>query len=48
LFRAPAEARRQIPVFQPEPPVRTNLTKAVKQAFDPKNLFNPGRMFEYL
>jgi glycolate oxidase FAD binding subunit len=48
LFRAPAEARRQIPVFEPEPPVRANLTKAVKQAFDPKNLFNPGRMFEYL
>jgi glycolate oxidase FAD binding subunit len=48
LFRASAEARRKIPVFEPEPPVRANLTKAVKQAFDPKYLFNPGRMFEYL
>jgi FAD/FMN-containing dehydrogenase len=28
--------------------VRASLTKAVKQAFDPKNLFNAGRMFEYL
>jgi glycolate oxidase FAD binding subunit len=48
LFRASAEARRKIPVFEPEPPVRASLTKAVKQAFDPKNLFNAGRMFEYL
>ena len=48
VFRASAEARRKIPVFEPEPSVRTNLTKAVKQAFDPRNLFNSGRMFEYL
>lgn len=48
LFRASAEARREISVFQPETPVRADLTKSVKQAFDPQHLFNPGRMFEYL
>ena len=48
LFRASADARRKIAVFEPETPVRANLTKSMKQAFDPRNLFNPGRMFEYL
>ena len=30
----------------PEPPARATLTRAVKAAFDPLGLFNPGRMFE--
>jgi glycolate oxidase FAD binding subunit len=46
LMRASADKRAQIPVFQPEPPVRAALTRAVKAAFDPLGLFNPGRMFE--
>ena len=33
---------------QPEPPPRARLTRAVKAAFDPLGLFNPGRMFEGL
>lgn len=48
LFRASPEARREIDLFEPEAPVRANLTKAIKQAFDPERLFNRGRMFEYL
>jgi glycolate oxidase FAD binding subunit len=46
LFRASAEARMQIPVFQPEPAAHATVTKSVKAAFDPLALFNPGRMFE--
>jgi len=48
LFRASDEARRKISPFEPETPLRANLTRSVKQAFDPKNLFNRGRMSEYL
>jgi glycolate oxidase FAD binding subunit len=32
--------------FMPEVPARAKLTRAVKAAFDPLGLFNPGRMFE--
>jgi glycolate oxidase FAD binding subunit len=31
--------------FPPEPPARAALTRAVKAAFDPLGLFNPGRMY---
>ena len=48
LFRASPEARQSIGVFEPETPVRSQLTKAIKQAFDPEHVFNRGRMFEYL
>ncbi|HVU19704.1 MAG TPA: FAD-binding protein [Rhizomicrobium sp.] len=30
----------------PEPPARAALTRAVKAAFDPLGIFNPGRMYE--
>jgi glycolate oxidase FAD binding subunit len=46
LFRASAESRATIPVFQPEPATHAELTKSVKAAFDPLALFNPGRMFD--
>jgi late competence protein required for DNA uptake (superfamily II DNA/RNA helicase) len=32
--------------FEPEDPVRVELTRRVKAAFDPLHLFNPGRMWE--
>ncbi len=35
-----------IPPFEPEDPVRAELTQRVKAAFDPLHLFNPGRMWE--
>jgi glycolate oxidase FAD binding subunit len=46
LFRAPAEIRRNIPVFQPQPGAKTALSQRVKAAFDPKGILNPGRMYE--
>jgi glycolate oxidase FAD binding subunit len=48
LFRASPAARRAINVFEPEAPVRSNLTRAIKQAFDPERVFNRGRMFDHL
>jgi glycolate oxidase FAD binding subunit len=32
--------------FPPEEPARAALTRAVKAAFDPLGIFNPGRMYE--
>jgi glycolate oxidase FAD binding subunit len=32
--------------FPPEPPARAALTRAVKAAFDPLGIFNPGRMYQ--
>jgi glycolate oxidase FAD binding subunit len=32
--------------WPPEPPARAALTRAVKAAFDPFGIFNPGRMYE--
>ncbi len=46
LMRASPETRARIAVFRPEDPARATLTRAVKDAFDPKGLFNPGRMAE--
>ena len=46
LMRASEDARRQLAVFEPEPPARAELTRAVKAAFDPKRVLNRGRMFE--
>jgi glycolate oxidase FAD binding subunit len=46
LMRAASKARMRLPVFEPEAPVRAALTRAVKAAFDPKHVLNPGRMFE--
>jgi glycolate oxidase FAD binding subunit len=46
LMRASREARARLAVFEPETPERAGLTRAVKAAFDPKHILNPGRMFE--
>jgi glycolate oxidase FAD binding subunit len=46
LFRAGADSRAAIPVFQPQPAAHATLTRSIKAAFDPLGLFNPGRMFE--
>jgi glycolate oxidase FAD binding subunit len=46
LVRASAETRKRVAPFMPEPPARAALTCAVKAAFDPLGLFNPGRMYE--
>jgi len=46
LMRAAETARASLPVFEAEAPARAELTHAVKAAFDPKRLFNPGRMYK--
>jgi len=45
LIRADVETRGSIDVFEAEDPVRAQLTRAAKRAFDPLGLFNPGRMW---
>lgn len=45
LVRAPAEIRAAVAVFQPEPEPLARLTAGIKAAFDPKGIFNPGRMW---
>jgi glycolate oxidase FAD binding subunit len=44
LVRAPDPVRASVPVFQPQPPALAALAGRVKESFDPKCLFNPGRM----
>jgi glycolate oxidase FAD binding subunit len=44
LIRAPEALRAAVPVFQPQSPALVALSRRVKESFDPKGLFNPGRM----
>ena len=44
LFRAPEATRTTVPVFQPQSTALVALAARVKESFDPKGLFNPGRM----
>jgi glycolate oxidase FAD binding subunit len=44
LVRAPAAVRAAVAVFQPQEPALAALASRVKQSFDPRGLFNPGRM----
>jgi glycolate oxidase FAD binding subunit len=44
LIRAPESVRASVPVFEPQSPALAALSQRVKQSFDPKGLFNPGRM----
>jgi glycolate oxidase FAD binding subunit len=44
LIRAPAAIRASVPVLQPQSTALAALTARVKESFDPKGLFNPGRM----
>lgn len=46
LIRAPAELRARIDVFQPQLAALAVLSARVKASFDPKGLFNPGRMYK--
>ena len=46
LVRADADVRAAVPVFQPQPEPLARLTARVKEAFDPKGVLNPGRMYE--
>lgn len=44
LIKASIDIRRTVPVFQPLEPGLAALNARVKQGFDPRGIFNPGRM----
>jgi glycolate oxidase FAD binding subunit len=44
LIRSPDAVRAVVSVFQPQSPALVALAARVKESFDPKGLFNPGRM----
>lgn len=44
LWRAPAETRRVVPVFQPQPAPLAALNRRIRESFDPHGILNPGRM----
>jgi glycolate oxidase FAD binding subunit len=44
LIRADEAVRARVAVFQPQPAALAALAARVKESFDPKRLFNPGRM----
>ncbi|MBI3523698.1 MAG: glycolate oxidase subunit GlcE [Betaproteobacteria bacterium] len=45
LFRGSAEQKSAAGVFQPLPAALLTLHRKLKQSFDPKGIFNPGRMY---
>jgi glycolate oxidase FAD binding subunit len=45
LLRAPEGLRAAVAVIPEEPPALARITAAVKAAFDPKRILNPGRMY---
>jgi glycolate oxidase FAD binding subunit len=45
LIRAPASVRAAVDVFAPQDRVLAALSKRVKDAYDPKGILNPGRMW---
>jgi len=45
LVRAPAAMRAAADVFEPPETALAALTNRVKDSFDPKGIFNPGRMY---
>jgi glycolate oxidase FAD binding subunit len=44
LIRAPEAVRANVPVFHPQSPALSALAHRVKDGFDPRGLFNPGRL----
>jgi glycolate oxidase FAD binding subunit len=45
LFRAPEGLRASVAVLPQEVAALARITQAVKAAFDPKGILNPGRMY---
>ncbi len=44
LVRGSEEVRRAIDVFHPQPPALASLSERVRSSFDPKRIFNRGRL----
>lgn len=44
LLRGSTQSRASLGLFAPQPPALATLGRAVKAAFDPLSLFNPGRL----
>ncbi len=47
LFRAPAALKRRLGVFSRSAGPELELMRRVKQSFDPRNILNPGRLFDH-
>ena len=45
LLRAAEAVRAAVPVFEPQDDALAALSARVKDAFDPKRVLNPGRMY---
>jgi glycolate oxidase FAD binding subunit len=45
LVRAEAAVRAAADVFEPQAPALAALSARVKESFDPRHIFNPGRMY---
>ena len=45
LMRAPRQVRENIVVFHPLPFTKMKIVQALKNAFDPAGVLNPGRMY---
>ncbi len=45
LIRAPAAVRAAVPVFEPQDEAVAQLSRRVKESFDPRAILNPGRMW---
>ena len=48
LYRAPESLRCREDAFTPLPPAMLALHRRLKRAFDPKGIFNPGRLYAEL
>lgn len=44
LVKGPAALRRAVPVFEPQPAALAALAARIKDGFDPRHIFNRGRM----
>jgi len=44
LLRGSPDARAALGLYAPQAPALAGLSRAVKAAFDPLSLFNPGRL----
>ncbi len=45
LIKAPREVRGLVDPFEPQPPALAAVTRRLKAVFDPRGIFEPGRMY---